>query len=259
MKNFVKLIYEIITKVYNIIFTFIENKILKKSCLVNKNNSFSKNGYYTLRLKNLPLDYYNYKKIKKVNKYIDKFILSDSDIIKVIKSLFIDLKLSKFISSLTGFNYSIDYFIAYRTHRISSNDLDKGWYANHWHTDKPFTKNTLKIIIPLKKIINLHQGGLEILSVEDSIIYRKKKIIKKSYKMIGNINDVLVFNPNLCIHRAGEIKEDYSREQLMFQLNPSKNWCYNLDIKNKQYKLEPKFPFFSYLFDKKKLLLLENY
>jgi len=254
MKIFLKLFYQIITKVYNIAFTYLENKILKKIYFINNNHSFSKFGYYIFTLKNLPIDYFNFKKIQKVNKYMDKFILSDNDIIKVIKCLFIDLKLSKFISSLTGFNYSIDYFIAYKTYRISNQDLDKGWYANHWHTDKPFTSNTLKIIIPLKKIMNQNQGGLEILSIEDSFFYRKNKIIKKSFKMIGNINDVLIFNPNLCIHRAGEIKEDYSREQLMFQLNPSKNWCYNLDIKNKQYKLEPKFPFFSYLLDKKKII-----
>ena len=100
MNNFLKLCYEIITKSYNIIFTYIENKILQKSYLVNKNYFFSKNGYHVSRLKNLPINYFNFEKTIKVNKYMDKFILRDRDIIKVIKCLFIDLKLSKFISSL---------------------------------------------------------------------------------------------------------------------------------------------------------------
>ena len=33
--------------------------------------------------------------------------------------------------------------------------------ANHWHKDKPFSKNTLKIILPLEDISENH-GGIEI-------------------------------------------------------------------------------------------------
>ena len=41
----------------------------------------------------------------------------------------------------------------------------------------------------------------------------------------------------------------------MMQLNPSKNWEYNNKIHKLQKIREPKFPFFSYMFDKKIKLL----
>jgi hypothetical protein len=54
----------------------------------------------------------------------------------------------------TGFNFSIDYITAYETLPIESEDKTSGWYANLPHTDKPFTKNTLKVILPIKNAIN---------------------------------------------------------------------------------------------------------
>ena len=45
----------------------------------------------------------------------------------------------------------------------------------------------------------------------------------------------------------------------MFQLNPSLGWKINKNIYFKQKKIEPKFPFFSYLFDKKlKMEIYQN-
>ena len=38
---------------------------------------------------------------------------------------------------------------------------------------------------------------------------------------------------------------------MMLQLNPSREWKVNENIFEKQKKIEPKFPFFSYFFDNK--------
>lgn len=251
MPKFFNLSYIIITNLYNLIFTFFELFKKKKNNSDNQKNKFLKNGFFKIKIQEPLTNYFKFERIQQINKYMDKFILSDEHISRIIKCLFINLKLSKTISDLTGFNYSIDYFIAYRTHPISHEDISKGWYANHWHKDKPFTKNTLKIIIPLKNIGNINHGGMEILTIQNSKIFQKTKTYAESYKMIANVDDVLIFNPNLCLHRAGEIKGSYIREQIMFQLNPDTNWCYNKNIKKKQFNIEPKFPFFSYFFDKK--------
>ena len=37
----------------------------------------------------------------------------------------------------------------------------------------------------------------------------------------------------------------------MIQLNPAKNWSINSNIYEKQFNLEPKFPFFNYMLEKK--------
>jgi hypothetical protein len=97
---------------------------------------------------------------------------------------------------------------------------------------------------------------MEILTIENSKIFQKKKTDVESYKMIANVDEVLLFYPNLCLHKAGEIKGNYIREQIMFQLNPNIDWCYNKNIKTKQFKIEPKFPFFTYFFDKKIFFLV---
>ena len=54
-------------------------------------------------------------------------------IYEVINAIFIKNDLKKKITNLTGLNYSIDYFVAYKTKKIREKDLKLGWYANHWH------------------------------------------------------------------------------------------------------------------------------
>ena len=62
---------------------------------------------------------------------------------------------------------------------------------------------------------------------------------------------LLIFKPNICLHKAGNPKNNKTREQIMFQLNPSKKWKINLNISKKQNFKEPKFPIISYFLDKK--------
>ena len=173
--------------------------------------------------------------------------------------VFVKNKLYKKIYETTGFNYSIDFFVAYETLHIPENLQEKQIYANHWHKDKPFSKNTLKIIIPLEEIDEDH-GGIEILDKLSSKIknhkineYEFQKNLK-FYKMIAKTNEYLLFLPNLCFHRAGNPLQNFSRKQLMFQLNPSKNWCFKKNLFYLQFLQEPKFPLFK-SFGKKDLFI----
>ena len=91
-------------------------------------------------------------------------------------------------------------------------------------------KNTLKLIIPIDEISKRH-GGIE--------IYPKKLRSddlnkKKFFKMIAKKNEILIFQSNLCFHRAGNPDKGHVRSQIMFQLNPSTKWTFSDDIFRKQ-------------------------
>ena len=121
--------------------------------------------------------------------------------------------------------------------KILKKNINSDLFANKWHKDKPYTKNLLKIILPLGSIGNF-DGGIEI-----------KHNVNKHYKMTGNSKNILIFFPNKNYHRAGNPQKD--RNQIMLQLVPAKNWSFNNSLKDDQYKIEPKFPFFSYIFKEK--------
>jgi len=189
---------------------------------------------------NLNIKNYDISKVIS-NKYLSKYTISENDIKKIIYDFFVSNDISKLITAETGFEYSIDFITAYETKGISEEDLELRWYANHWHKDKPFSKNTLKIILPLEEISENH-GGIEIKRNENDLNF---------YKMMAKKEDFLAFFPNRCFHKAGNPKGNYVRKQLMFQLNPSNKWKLNSKVFARQSKLEPKFPLLRYIFDKK--------
>ena len=143
------------------------------------------------------------------------------------------------ITSLTGFKYTISFFTAYKTYKLEDKDINKNLYANHFHRDKPYSKNMIKLIFSFQEITE-NDGPMEIF--KDNIV---KVCLKKS--------EIFLFYPNKIDHRATSPNSG-ERFQMMFQLNPSLKWKFNSNIFKKQKYREPKFPFFSYLFDKKKKL-----
>ena len=54
-------------------------------------------------------------KIKKKNKYFKRIIFHEKEIYTLINDIFVKNNLSEKISNLTGFNYSINFFTAYKT------------------------------------------------------------------------------------------------------------------------------------------------
>ncbi len=250
-----KYFYKIICKFFSYAVAFYENLFLKKK----QNHNFAKTnlliqGFEKIILPTTLVDKIEHDKIIQSNKYMKRIIIKKKELNTILRRLFVEFKLSEKITNITNFNYSIDYIIYYKNISIDLSDRSMEWYANHWHRDQPMSRNSLKIIFPLQKISELAHGGIKILDIENSKnFYSLSETDKKiaSYKMISDTNELIAFLPNLCFHKAGEIEDNYVREQIMIQLNPSKNWCINSKIYEKQYKIEPKFPFFAYLFDKK--------
>lgn len=249
-----KKIYSLVAYFYNFVSTIIENSIYRKSI---EQNEFIDKGY--CKIYNLSFTNLDYKKLslQKVNEYYQKLILSEDELIKLINNIFLKNKLCNQISKLTGFSYSIDFFTAYETSNIPINNQGKGWYANHPHKDKPYSKNTIKLIIPLHKISNI-DGPMKIIDKNKS----KNFLLNNNPEfqdVICDLGEAFLFNPNICYHYASNPEKDRKRKQMMFQLNPSNKWKINLKISDYQKIREPKFPFFSYLFDKKKNLDLKNF
>lgn len=242
MINLIKyLIFDIFTFFYSNIIFQLENILLKEKFTKTQ---LTKCGYEKVKIKKT----INYKKLKKkklkVNKYFEKILLDKKTIENLIEKILIKNDLAKKIYKITGFKYNINFILAYNTFYIPKADEKKIWHSNIWHKDRAFSKNTLKLIIPLKNI-KKNDGGIEIKSLN-----KKNKI----YKMVANIDEIILFKPNVCFHRAGNLKKKGHRSQMMFQLNPSLKWSFNQNLKLLQKKREPKFPIFDYIFSKQKVL-----
>ena len=248
-------IYFLICFLYSQIFNALENIFYYDKDSINiKPSSLVTDGYKIFNIHKadqlIKGSFQNFT----TNKYMHKIILGGDVIKNVIDKVFVKGGLKNYLTSNTGFNYSIDYLIAYKTFPLPQRDKNQAWYANHWHYDSPFSPNTLKIIIPIKPITSNDHGGMEIINKHNSYKLKKEKnnisFRSNDYQMIANCSQALIFYPNICLHRAGEIKDDnYVRQQIMFQLNPSKKWRINGKLFQRQKVIEPKFPFFSYFFD----------
>ena len=188
------------------------------------------------------------------NKYQKRIILSRERLDFVIKLILKD-NFVIFLTSQTGFKYSIDFFSAYQNF-IPDEEKDKPWYANDFHLDKPNSKNMLKVFIPMSDI-SLRDGPLELLNITQTKQYLLKKInIKETERnyFIGVEGDIFLCKLNLCLHRASIPEEGKSTNLIMIQLNPSRCWYINANIYKRQYKLEPKFTSLSNIFINKSLL-----
>ena len=224
------LIYKFFTFLYSLFFSIVEEIFLKK------NNNFLKKPIY--RFKNITIEDIIYKHFDhiKINKYLSKVIFPENKILEIIDNLFCKNKLANEITNLIGYNYTISFFTAYTTYKISQEDINLQWYANKFHVDKPFSKNMIKLFFSFEEI-NENDGPM---LIKDNFLY--KATIQK--------NEVILLLPTQYYHKATS-PINGSRFQIMLQLNPSKKWKINKNIYFKQKKIEPKFPFFSYLFDKK--------
>ncbi len=245
LKIILKIPFFIFSKLYSILVSLVENFFLKKK--INLDKQIQDKGYKLLKIKNLNKKKFSLKRSLEVNKYFKKIILSRKDAFLLIKDIFLDQNLAKEISNITGFKYNITFMLAYETYSIKKKDSKKLWHATIWHKDKPYSKNTLKIIIPINPI-NKEDGGIEIYPKN---INKNDLNRKKYFKMITKKNEILIFQSNLCYHRAGNPERNNVRSQIMFQLNPSSEWTLSDDLFSKQKKLEPKFPLIYDLFTKK--------
>ena len=205
---------------YSKLSTFIENLFLKKKF---SDSSLLHSGFYKDKLEfKCNINKFIEKRLLE-NNFFEKLIIGEKYIKELIDNIFVLNCIKEKLYNLTGFIY-----------------------ANHWHKDKPFSQNTLKIIIPIDEILKDH-GPMEIMPISDSNkinFFSNLKNINTSnqFKLMGTEEDIYFFLPNLCYHRAGNPSAETKRTQVMLQLNPSNEWKYSVSLYKKQYLMEPKFP-----------------
>jgi hypothetical protein len=250
------LLKNIIFYIYSFISTLIENILFKNSNLLDQNKDFHKKGFQLFSLPNkldLPV---NTDEYFSANPYLNKIILSEPQIQKIIKIVFIDNSFAKKISSLTSFNYNIDHITAYETCHIPQESYkEKDWFANLWHKDGPYSKNNIKIIVPLSDIDD-KSGAMKIISSTTSSKYSPAMGVEKKFNPdlefeSEALKNILIFCPQLCLHKAGNPDPKKTRKQLIFQINPSSKWSFNKSLFKNQKLMEPKFPLLYNLFQKK--------
>ena len=254
-----RIIYRFICKIYNLAVTNFENIFYKKT---GGNINILNKGYFSKSCKSLELNKFkNSKKLKK-NNYLSIHLLEKNNIENIIKKIFTD-EFRNYISSITGFNYSVDYIIMYDREFIERSNRDKSilklWYSYKWHLDKPNSNNTLKIIYPIN--ITSKHGPLTVIDtlkskgVSESVISSSDK---NGYKFIGLGDKLYGFFPARCLHKDGIPMRGKKATQIMFQLNPSMEWSINcklnqrtpsLNNKLKIWTNEPKFTFITSLLD----------
>ena len=226
-----KIFYKLICSIYSYFFTFYENIFLKDKKIKNNDQ------IYTFKNVNLVSVNINSFDTQRKSEYFERVIFPEKEIFSLINDIFVKNNLSNKISDLTGFKYSISFFTAYKIFKLSQEDAKKNVYANHFHQDKPYSDNMIKIIFSFNQITE-KDGPMEVST-------------DKIEKICLNKNDIFLFYPRQVFHRATS-PENGERFQMMFQLNPANNWEINKKIFKKQKYLEPKFPFFTYFFDQKK-------
>ena len=197
-------LYEIICFIYRNLFSTIENFLFRNNKIKKKNKFFTFKFINDVKFRNI--SYENFEKIKQ-NKYLNKIIFPREDIKNLILDIFLKENLAEKITNLTGFSYKIDFFTAYETFQISEIDIEKGWYANHYHKDKPYSSNMIKLIFSFD-IITKYNGPMEVKLFDKN--NKEERIIQVTLKK----NDIFLFNPVNLFHRASSPNEG-KRFQMM--------------------------------------------
>lgn len=137
----------------------------------------------------------------------------------------------------------------WRNFHVSSEVMSGDVYSNLWHIDR-FKISTLRVFVLLSSDVNEYSGALNFISRDNTkkimrtgqYLHRTKywgraqQFIETSSNVqyfSGNFGDILVFNPQLCLHRAGVPEKGKYRDILQFNLHPCSiplavNWAENL-------------------------------
>ena len=238
-------IFEFITKIYSKLMGFLEDIFYKDK---KHKYSFNKSGVFKFELAFNATNFIKNSKRIKIDDSLSIYCLKEEDVKKLVKNIF-NSNTQSLISKKTGFKYSIDYLRIYENNHVSiNNQLSKNIREAHY--DKSFSRNMLKIFIPLN--IDLNSGPLKVSFINSSNLSQVyKSNLTNCTFLTGSGELIYGVLPNLCWHQEGNPKEGSSAKQIMFQLNPSNRWQYREDLYLRQIKTENKFSSFSSLFFKK--------
>ncbi len=264
MKSLIKKNYIYLCRVYSFIFTLIEEKFFKENntdiSLLDKEGYFKIDKNSNLDISNKKLDFIFLGRNKIISKDYQELIILNKEKLDLLINILFEKQFCSFLTSLTGYKYSIDFICVYQNFYIPKENRNKAFYASHYHLDKPNSKNMLKIFIPID-YVDLDNGPLEILNIQETKRYLSSKKNVDDAKLIfftGSPGDLYLCKLNMCLHRAGIPKKGKTTKLIMIQLNPSDKWYVNSKIYKRQSKIEPKFNSFINNFLIREKLLFSN-
>ncbi len=243
-KNFF-IIFTLLTRIYSTLIGFLEDIFYKNKKF---KDSFSAFGVFKFELEFNANSFIKKAKKIRMDDALSIYCLKKEDVNKLIKKVF-DEKTQSLIYKKTGFVYSVDYLRIYENNHISeANNQFK--IIREAHYDKAFSRNMLKIFIPLN--VDLDSGPLKVSSVNSTELNQEYEIDSTNCTYVTGSGELIYgILPNLCWHQEGNPQLESSSKQIMFQLNPSNRWEFRKDVYLRQIKTENKFSSFSSLFYKK--------
>ena len=239
------ILFEFVSKIYSRLTGLLEDILYKHK---KYHESFNKSGIFKFEMAfNANSFIENAKKIR-MDESLSIYCLKEEDIKKLINKVF-DKKTQSLIFKKTGFRYSVDYMRIYENHHICETN-QRFKIIREAHYDKSFSRNMLKIFIPLN--VDLNSGPLKVSFINSPDLSKKYDDHSTNCSYVMGSGDLIYgVLPNLCWHQEGNPKVDSSAKQIMFQLNPSNRWEFREDLYLRQLKTENKFSSFSSFFFKK--------
>ena len=237
MNFFKKIFYGLFCKTYRFIIKIFYKIKFKKSNIKNLNYKCLKYSKHKDLKSFLQLE--NKKLIK--SDYQEIFIFEKKELKKLIDFIF-DNDFKKFLFKISNCCFSVDFISIYKNKYLNKKERMKSLYANLLHIDKPFSRFTLKLFIPVN-VINEKFGALEVKNIKPENLLRKYNS-KEYFKLFAEENktNIFLFNPSQNFHRANSPHKNKESQNIIIQLNPSKNWSYCSLLYKKQFMIEPNFP-----------------
>lgn len=230
-----KKLYSLFCYLYSQFFTIFNFFIFKDKRIFSEKKiylKFHKKKNIEELIKNLKLE-------KIEEKYQTISIIENDSLIKLCNFIFTS-NFKNFLLRETGYRYSIDYLLIYKNKYLNKKLRNKSVYANKPHYDKPFSRNMLKLIIPIG-LTTKKNGALMIQNNKSNL---KKSHFKQKYIPFLSPEtgtNIYGFNPRKTYHFAQPPEDKISSMHIMIQLNPAKNWLINKKIFDRQFKIEPNF------------------
>ena len=140
--KFLNFIYIFICFLFRNLISFIQDKTLRANI---KNNV----DYFSFKTSNTNYLKFINKKSRQIKlKYQDIIILENKEINQLIREI-LNPNNRNTITNLTGYKYSVDFCTVYKNYHIPKKQSNVSFYANLIHKDKPYSRNMLKIIVPI--------------------------------------------------------------------------------------------------------------
>lgn len=158
------------------------------------------------------------------------------DKVPELKELYTE-RIDRLIKNYYGSYYRVENIRCWRNMHVDGVNQNSNIFSNQWHNDQ-FDTNLLKYFVYLNDEVTAETGAFRVHSAVSTRTimrslgyFRRSHIFGKARRMIdspslfdvieGKLGDGFIFNPTICLHRAGVPKKDTYRDVIQFEFKPS--------------------------------------